>query len=157
VNAKVVKILAGVRSLCLAQIGATERLSHATPCWFIGKSPCFAMFTDNHHGDGRTALWLAAPEGAAAMLIDSEPDHYFYPPYVGPSGWVGVRLDRAVTQGQIAVLIEAAYAAKATSTAGRTRRPSPRAAVKPRAPRSAPPSAPPPGRPSKRRTRAAPR
>ncbi len=121
-DTRTTKILERVRALCLALPAATERLSHGSPCFFINKSPCFAMFTSNHHGDGRTALWLAAPPGVAAMLIESEPDHYFYPPYVGPSGWVGVRLDRGVTAAQIAALIEGAHAAKLTSKAGRTRR-----------------------------------
>jgi hypothetical protein len=67
------------------------------------------MFLDNHHGDGRLAIWIAAPPGVQAMLVEAEPAHHFVPPYVGPSGWLGVRLDRRVAWKQIAALIEQAY------------------------------------------------
>ena len=43
------------------------------------------------------------------MLVDSEPDHYYVPPYVGNRGWVGVRLDRKVPWAAIASLLDAAY------------------------------------------------
>jgi hypothetical protein len=43
------------------------------------------------------------------MLVDSDPDVYFVPPYVGVSGWVGARLDRGASWPQIASLIESAY------------------------------------------------
>jgi hypothetical protein len=71
------------------------------------------MFVDNHHHDGRLALWCAAPPGAQAMLIETAPGHYFVPPYVGPSGWIGVRLDRKVSWNEIAAVIKNAYLAKA--------------------------------------------
>ena len=29
-----------------------------------------------------------------AVLIESDPDAYYKPPYLGPSGWVALRLDR---------------------------------------------------------------
>jgi len=63
--------------------------------------------------DGRFALWCAAPDGMQKMLVDSAPEHYFVPPYVGPQGWVGVRLDRSATWDEIASVVENAYLAKA--------------------------------------------
>ena len=51
------------------------------------------LVSTSHHGDGRVALWLKLPDGAQQALVDSDPDLYFVPPYVGPSGWIGVRLD----------------------------------------------------------------
>jgi hypothetical protein len=38
---------------------------------------------------------MAAPEGAQAHLIDTDPDRYFRPPYVGAQGWIGIYLDIA--------------------------------------------------------------
>ena len=52
----------------------------------------FAWFTDNHHGDGRVAVWLPAPPGVQSALIEQEPAVYFRPPYVGHKGWVGIEL-----------------------------------------------------------------
>lgn len=99
-----------VRSLCLAHSGATERLSHGSPCFFAANQRQFAAFADNHHGDGRIALWLAAPLGAQELLIESDPVAFFRPPYVGPRGWIGVCLDR-VHDELLAGLVEEAHAA----------------------------------------------
>jgi phosphoribosylglycinamide formyltransferase-1 len=52
------------------------------------------MFMDNHHGDGRIAMWCKTMLGEQADMVEFEPDRYFVPPYVGPKGWVGVRLDK---------------------------------------------------------------
>jgi hypothetical protein len=70
----------------------------------------FVMFLDDHHGDGRLALWLPAPEGMQDTLVRAEPEHYFLPPYVGHRGWLGMRLDRGLDWNEIAGAIEDAYA-----------------------------------------------
>ena len=104
-----------------------ERWSHGAPAWFVGKRQVAAL-GDNHHGDGRLALWCAAPAGAQAMLVDSEPEHYFVPAYVGRLGWVGVRLDRGLAWREVAGALERAYehvVAKAGPRARRERPPSP--------------------------------
>ena len=67
------------------------------------------MYLDDHHGDGRLALWCAAPEGMQAALVAGEPEHYFVPPYVGHRGWVGVHLNRGLDWNEIAGAIEEAY------------------------------------------------
>ena len=113
---KVDAAVANVRAACLAQSGATEKLSHGSPCWFVGGKQ-FAAFDDHHHGDGRIALWLCAPDGMQQMLVEAEPDHYFVPPYVGVRGWIGVWLDRAPRWSQIAALIEQAALARRARTA----------------------------------------
>ena len=68
------------------------------------------MVLTNHHGDGRFAIWCAAPEGAQRMLVDAGPERFFVPPYVGHRGWVGVRLDRGLDWDEIAGIAEDAYA-----------------------------------------------
>jgi hypothetical protein len=102
-----------VRAICAALPDVTERPSHGSPTWFV-KGRTFVMFHDDHHGDGRLALWCAAPEGAQEMLIEAVPEHYFRPPYVGHRGWVGVRLDRALGWEEIAGVIEDAHETVAT-------------------------------------------
>jgi hypothetical protein len=98
-----------VRELCLALPETNERLSHGSPCWFIRDKRCFVMYLDDHHGDGRLALWCAAPDGMQRALVDSAPEHYFVPPYVGHRGWLGVRLDRDLAWDEIAGAIEDAW------------------------------------------------
>jgi hypothetical protein len=98
-----------VRALCLSLPETTERLSHGQPTFFIRDKKTFVMYLDNHHDDGRLALWCAAPEGMQRALVDGAPEHYFVPPYVGHRGWVGVRLDRDLDWNEIAGAIEEAY------------------------------------------------
>jgi len=81
------------------------------PAWFVGKKQ-FCVFSNDHHGDGRVAIVCAAADGAQAMLVDSAPDAYYVPPYVGRMGWIGVRLDKDLPWSQIASVIEAAHASR---------------------------------------------
>lgn len=111
--------LAKVRALCLAFPGASERPSHGAPAFFVDGKRQFVAFANNHHGDGRLALWCAAPEDAQAMLVESDPEVFFVPPYVGPSGWVGVRLDRDAPWADVAQVIEQAYLCKVKAKARR--------------------------------------
>ena len=101
--------LARVRTACLALPEVEERLSHGSPTFFVRGKKTFVMYLDDHHGDGRLALWVAAPEGMQASLVAGEPEYYFVPPYVGHRGWVGVRLDRELAWDAVAGAIEEAY------------------------------------------------
>lgn len=81
-----------VRRVCLSLADVTEKLSHGEPTFFVRKR-VFVMFANNHHGDGRVAIWIPVEQGTQSALIESSPETYFYPPYVGVNGWVGVILD----------------------------------------------------------------
>lgn len=85
-----------------------ERLSHGAPTFWGGKKT-FANFHDDHHGDGRRAIWMKAPPGMQGELVDADPELFFVPPYVGPSGWVGLRVDRDVDWRMVEALLEQAY------------------------------------------------
>jgi hypothetical protein len=98
-----------VRALCLALPEATERPSHSSPTFFVRDKKTFVHFMDNHHGDGRLAIWCAAPPGVQATLVREEPDRFFVPAYVGWRGWLGVRLDVDVDWDEVAGIIEDAY------------------------------------------------
>jgi uncharacterized protein YdhG (YjbR/CyaY superfamily) len=84
-----------VRRLCAALRSAFEKVSHGTPTFFVEKDKgVFAMFADNHHEDGRLALWVPVPEGHQSLLLEDAPTVYYKPPYVGSSGWIGIHLDQ---------------------------------------------------------------
>ena len=54
----------------------------------------FAYFWHDHHGDGETAAIVKTTGlDEQQMLIESDPAFYYAPPYLGPSGWVAMRLD----------------------------------------------------------------
>jgi hypothetical protein len=101
--------LARLRKICLALPEVSERLSHGAPTFFIREKKTLVMFVDDHHGDGRLAIWAPAPPGVQEELVELEPDRFFRPPYVGPSGWIGLRLDRDVDWDEVAGIIEDAY------------------------------------------------
>jgi hypothetical protein len=101
--------LEDVRGMCLALPDVVERPSHGSPAFFVRGRKCFVMYLDDHHGDGRVAMWCAAPEGMQAGLVGGDPERYFAPPYVGHRGWIGVRLDRDLSPGAVAGAIEEAY------------------------------------------------
>jgi hypothetical protein len=107
------KTLNRLRKICLAFPETSERLSHGAPSFYLrGKSP-FVMLMDNHHGDGRLAIWCAAPGGAQEALVASDPERFFRPPYLGYRGWIGVRLERPDWK-IVAAIVEDAYRRIAT-------------------------------------------
>jgi hypothetical protein len=97
-----------LRAICLALPEVIERLSHGEPTWFIRDKQVFVTFADRHHDD-RVAFWCADPSGAQETLVDSDPDRFFIPPYVGHRGWLGVYLDVPVDWDEIARLVDDAY------------------------------------------------
>jgi hypothetical protein len=56
--------------------------------------------------------------------VEAEPQRFFVPPYVGPSGWVGVWLDGAVAWNDLEDLLRDAYLLVAPRRLGALVRPS---------------------------------
>ena len=108
--------LARVRRVCAALPEVTERPSHGSPAWFVRDKKTIAMFVDDHHGDGILGIWCAAPPGVQEQMIDEDPDVFFRPPYVGGRGWIGVRLSRTVTNGELRAILEDAFRVVAPKT-----------------------------------------
>jgi len=110
------KALAEVRRACHALPEVEERLSHSAPSFFVRGKKTFVMFHDDHHGDGILGIWCAAPPGAQADLVETEPDRFFVPPYVGHRGWIGVRLDRSPDWAELDDIVTQAYCQVAPKT-----------------------------------------
>jgi len=104
------QVLAKLREICLALPETSERPSHGAPTFFIREKRSFLMVLTNHHGDGRFAIWCAAPEGMQRMLVDADAERFFVPPYVGHRGWLGLRLDREIDWDELTGIVEDAYA-----------------------------------------------
>jgi hypothetical protein len=108
------RIVQRLRKICMALPEATEKLSHGEPTWFAGKGKVFAMLDDHHHGAAHMAVWLPQPLGMQEMLVKSDPDRFFRPPYVGPSGWIGVVLDTDPDWHMVEEMVRDAYRHVAT-------------------------------------------
>ncbi len=109
-------LLQGVRSAALALPDTTERTSHSAPTFFVRKKT-FVYFWDNHHDDGRVAIWASAPPGVQEEVVESEPDRFFRPPYVGHRGWIGYRLDTgSVDWDEVTAVVTDAFRTVAPKT-----------------------------------------
>ena len=102
--------LTRLRKLCLAFPEAHEVEAWGEPTFRV-RNKLFAMYAaaGNHHGAGRAAVWCKASPMNQAMMVEAEPGRFFVPPYVGPSGWVGVWLDGAVAWDDLGDLLRDAY------------------------------------------------
>ena len=65
---------------------------------------------NDHHADGRLAVWVKSTRERQGALALDAPDCFFIPPYVGVKGWLGVRLDQPTTDWvELAILVEEAW------------------------------------------------
>jgi hypothetical protein len=105
-----VRPITRLRKLCLALPEAHEVEAWGEPTFRV-RNKMFAMYADaaNHHGNGRPAVWLKAALGDQAAMVGAAPKCFFVPPYVGPSGWVGIWLDDAVDWSDVTDLLRDAY------------------------------------------------
>ena len=108
--------LASIRKIIAAWPETDERISHGSPTFWGGKKT-FASFHDNHHGDGRVALWVRSDKDTQEGLTNANPKLFFIPPYVGPSGWLGVCVDGSIDWDVVAGLLEDGYRAVAPKRA----------------------------------------
>lgn len=99
-----------LRRICLALPQAQEVSAWGEPTFRV-RNKMFAMYASakNHHGAGRNAVWCKATHVDQDMLIRADPARFFSPPYVGPSGWVGIYLDGTIDWESIADQMRDAY------------------------------------------------
>jgi hypothetical protein len=110
--------------MCLALPDVAEKDAWGEPTFRV-RGRMFAMYANNHHNDGRIAVWCKAPLGFQSMMVEQAPERFFVPPYVGVNGWVGVRLDLDVDWKEVASVVEQAHrmaAEKPPARAARSRK-----------------------------------
>src|SRR2546423_6377211 len=98
-----------LREVCLG-LGAVIEKEAWGECTFraIGGS-MFAMTDNNHHNSGHLAVWVKAQAMVQEILINSDAGKIFKPPYLGPKGWVGVRLDKNTDWHEVAAILNDGY------------------------------------------------
>lgn len=102
--------LTRLRTMCLALPEAHEVEAWGEPTFRV-RNKMFAMYASGttHHGGGRHSAWCKSVHVNQELLIRSAPDRFFSPPYVGPSGWIGVYLDQVCDWTELADILREAY------------------------------------------------
>jgi predicted DNA-binding protein (MmcQ/YjbR family) len=110
---------ARLTAVCLALPEATRKQQgdHAS---FLVRGKTFAYYLANHHGDGIYSVCCKVLPGDNAALIQQDPRKFYMPAYIGPRGWVGLRLDlRDVDWEEAEDLVRGSYQLVAPKTLSR--------------------------------------
>jgi len=101
--------LTRVAAICrgLPEAVRADMGSHAQ---FTVRKKTFAYFLNNHHGDGIVSICTRAFPGENKKLIEAHPKKFYLPAYIGPRGWVALRLDRGKADWEeVRDLVTASY------------------------------------------------
>lgn len=101
--------LAKVSALCsaLPEVVRTNMDRHAA---FTVRGKKFAYVLNDHHGDGIVSVCARAFPGENTRLVAAQPRKYYLPAYIGPRGWVGLRLDCSrVDWDEVRDIVTASY------------------------------------------------
>ena len=90
-----------VRRFALALPEATEQETWGTPTFRVRKK-IFVMFSEEQR-----EAWIKSTHDEQRALTQMDPDTFFVPPYVGPSGWIGVRFETADREEMRELITEA--------------------------------------------------
>jgi hypothetical protein len=90
-----------VRKLALSLPGAEERETWGEATFRV-RGKIFVMLTERER-----QAWVKSVHDEQRSLVSMEPDTFFVPPFVGPSGWIGVRIAKVDRAEMHELLIEA--------------------------------------------------
>ena len=101
--------LTRLTKICLS-LPEVVRNCHGSHAAFLVRKKTFAYFLNDHHGDGIVGVTCKTLPGDNEALIAAQPERFYMPAYVGPRGWVGLRLDLGkVDWDEVAELISGSY------------------------------------------------
>ena len=101
--------LARLMKICLALPEAIQEPAarHAT---FLVRKHVFAYYLNDHHGDGIISVCCKVLPGDNEALIAAHPARFYMPAYIGPRGWVALRLDvGGLDWNEVAELVVGGY------------------------------------------------
>ena len=103
--------LAELREIALGYPGATEKVSHGRPGFFVTKM--FAMYGGSSKETGKL---VTVPHCVIVKVDDSDraalqrDERFFYPAYVGVAGWLGLDFTvAAVDWDEVGELVDASF------------------------------------------------
>jgi hypothetical protein len=86
--------LDALTKICLA-LPETRREDKGSHAAFLVGKKTFAYYLDNHHGDNIVSVCCKVLPGENRFLVESSPGRFYLPAYIGPRGWIGLRMDFA--------------------------------------------------------------
>lgn len=101
--------LARLMKICLGLPEAIQEQAgrHAT---FLVRKATFAYYLNDHHGDGIVSVCCKVLPGDNEALIAAHPAKFYMPAYIGPRGWVALRLDvSGLDWNEVAELVVGSY------------------------------------------------
>ena len=102
--------------ICLTLPEAERKLQgdHAS---FLVRKKVFAYFLNSHHGDGIVSVCAKVAPGDNQILVNAQPERFYLPAYIGPRGWVALRLDiGAIDWDEVKELMMDSYRRSAPKT-----------------------------------------
>lgn len=101
-------------ALKLPEVTWERKGDHAS---FSVRKKIFAYFLNNHHGDGIVSICAKTLPGDHTALVAADPEKFYLPAYIGPRGWVGLRLDRGkIDWEEVEELLKGSYLLTAPKT-----------------------------------------
>jgi len=74
----------------LPEVVADALIDHIA---FKVRKKIFGYYLIDHHGDGIIAFTCKSTLSEQRRLIRDDPDEFYSPAYLGPRGWVAIRMD----------------------------------------------------------------
>jgi predicted DNA-binding protein (MmcQ/YjbR family) len=100
--------------LCLPEAACERKGDHAS---FAVRKKVFAYYLANHHNDGIVSICAKVLPGDNTSLAAGDPARFYLPAYIGPRGWVGLRLDVGkIDWDEVAELVTGSYLLTAPKT-----------------------------------------
>lgn len=93
--------------MSLPNVMGEDKGSHAA---FSVSKKVFVYYLNDHHDDGIVSFCCKVLRGENEQLIAANPQKFYMPAYVGPRGWVALRLDRrTVDWKEVTELVRGSY------------------------------------------------
>ena len=103
------RLLSRLTKICLA-LPEAERRYNGSHAAFLVRKRTFAYFLNDHHGDGIVSVAGKALPRDNVVLAAAQPARFYLPAYIGPRGWIALRLDNGkVDWGEVAELVTCSY------------------------------------------------
>jgi hypothetical protein len=101
--------LDALAKICLA-LPETKREDKASHAAFLVGKKTFAYYLNNHHDDNIVSVCCKVLPGENRFLVESDPRRFYLPAYIGPRGWIGLRMDLATLNWtEVKELIHGSY------------------------------------------------